>query len=104
MRPIDNLINGKNQARIRTRDKVINYIKKYSLDNINLYIYVKEFRSFIIPEYQVPYVRLVSTTSQMIINHILNETTQNMATVKFKSLVKDLYRKKLVVVISKYWA
>lgn len=27
-----------------------------------------------------------------------------MATIKFKSLVKDLYRKKLVVVISKYWA
>lgn len=27
-----------------------------------------------------------------------------MATIKFKSLVKDLYRKKLVVVISKYCA
>lgn len=26
-----------------------------------------------------------------------------MASVKFKGLVKDLYRKKLVVVISKYW-
>lgn len=72
MRPIDNLISGRYQTQTRTRDKVINYIKKYSLENINLYIYVKEFNNFIIPEYQVPYVTLVSTTSQIIINHIIN--------------------------------
>lgn len=50
----------------------------------------------------MPYVTLVSTSAQLIMSHIINETAKNMGSAKFRGFVKDLYRRKLVVVISKY--
>lgn len=72
MRQVEDVFVGRHLMEIRTLDKVINYIKKYSLENINVYIYVKELKNFILPESQVAYVTLVSTTAQLIMSHIIS--------------------------------
>ncbi len=74
MVPVEKLLDsrGTSSGNLSIRDKVINYIKKYSLQNLNLYFYVSRLKNFVVPESQVPYVTLVSSQASTIINHILN--------------------------------
>lgn len=73
MVPVKKFMDNKGSTKkMSIPDKVINYIKKYSLEHLNLYFYVSELKNFVVSESQVPYVTLVSTKASKIINYIKN--------------------------------
>lgn len=49
MRDVKNMLTESENTEIPMLDKVINYMRKYSLENINVYIYVKDLIDYILP-------------------------------------------------------
>jgi hypothetical protein len=53
------------------KDKLIDYIKKYSLQ-INIYLFVEEYRVIRLMHYEKPYIKIVSSNIEYIVNCIVN--------------------------------
>lgn len=79
---------------VTVREKLIAYIQKYSLEKLVIYVLVKNVLNYQIPDYELPYLTLVSDSLQAIIDHVkTNPKREEPAIFKFKRLVKDLYRR-----------
>ena len=79
---------------VTVQERLIAYIQKYSLEKLVVYVLVRNVLNYMVPDYELPYLTLVSDSLQAIIDHVkTNPKREEPAIFKFKRLVKDLYRR-----------
>lgn len=83
------------------KERLISYIRKYSLEKLVLYLLVEDVLKFRIPDYEAPYITLVADNIDTIKLHIMSNPVREEAfNFKFRRLVKDLYKRTMVKIIS----
>lgn len=66
-----------------------------------IYLFVKNVLDFKIPEYEEPYITLVADKIETIMGHILERPSgAEPLSFKFRRMVKDLYRRTVVTVLT----
>lgn len=83
------------------REKLISYIRKYSLERLVIYLLVENVLNFKLPEYEEPYITLIADNVEAIKQHLAGKPKGAEPTIfKFRRLVKDLYRRTVVKILN----
>ena len=81
------------------RERLIGYVKKYSLERLEIYVLVGNTYEYKLPDYHSPYITKVSDDVGSLVQHITTSGKRLKKNIKFKRLVTDLYRRLLVMVV-----
>ncbi len=82
------------------REILINYVRKYELERLLIYVLVEDSLNFKLPEYEEPYITLIADNVKTIKTHLQRRPEGAEPTLfKFRSMVKDLFRRTVVKIL-----
>jgi hypothetical protein len=83
------------------KSKLIEYIKKYSIE-LNIYLFVEDTTNIRLFEHEKPYIKLVSSSIEYIVNSIESESGENNGMViKMERMFHGMYRRIMVKVVDR---